>query len=128
MGNMNLFFGLITAGCGIYCLYLWIKIRVTNRIPDGCMILPKGLSIDDCIDRTEYLAHILPRLMIFGVLITVFGAITLAEVYFPFFDALTADLTVGMRLLLLETVTCFIPLAVVIWFCVSMRRAQKRLF
>lgn len=128
MGDMNLMFGLITAGCGIYCLYLWGKIRLSGKVPDGCMILPRGCTMDECIDPEGYLAHAMPRLLIFSVLILLFGLVTLADVYFGLIDLWTAGLSVGMRLLVLELVTCIVPLAVVIWFGVSLRRMQKRLW
>ena len=128
MGNMNLFFGLITAGCGIYCLYLWGKIKFSGLVPDGCMILPRGSTIDECVDKEEFLKAAMPRLMIFGLLILFFGLVTLADVYFEFLNLWTADLTVGMRLLILELVTCIIPLGVVVWFAISLRRVQNRLF
>lgn len=128
MGNMNLFFGLITAGCGIYCLYLWGKIKVSGSVPDGAMILPRGCTMDECLDAEEFLKAAMPRLLLFGLLIVFFGLVTLADVYFDFLNVWTAELSAGMRLLILELVTCIIPLAVVIWFAASLRRLQKRLF
>ena len=128
MGNMNLMFGLITAGCGVYCLYLWAKILLKGKVPDGCMILPRGSTMDECLDPEGFMAHAMPRLLIFSVLIMFFGLLTLADVYFDLLNVWTAGLSAGMRLLILELVTCFIPLGVVIWFGVSMRRVQKRLW
>lgn len=128
MGNMNLIFGLITAGCGIYCLYLWFKIRTTGKVPEGSMILPRGGSIDDCLDAQEFLAAAMPRLLIFSVLILLFGLLTLADAYFGLINVWTADLSAGLRLLVLELITCILPLCVVIWFGVSMRRLQNKLF
>lgn len=128
MGNMNLFFGLITAGCGVYCLYQWGKIKSSGAVPDGSMILPRGSTMDQCLDEEEFLKEIMPRLMLFGVLILFFGLLTLADVYFGLFDLWLAELSVGMRLLVLELITCILPLGAVIWFAVSLRRVQKRLF
>lgn len=128
MGNMNLMFGLITTGCGVYCLYLWGKIRASGKVPDGCMILPRGCTMEQCLDEALFLKAAMPRLMIFGLLISLFGIVTLAEAYFQVFDVWTAELSVGLRLLVLELVTCIIPLGVVIWFGVSLRRVQKKLF
>ena len=128
MGNMNLFFGLITAGCGVYCLYLWGKIKVSGTVSDNNMILPRGKSMAQCLDKEEFLHMAMPRLLVFGLLILFFGLVTLADVYFGFLDLWTAGLSVGMRLLVLELVTCILPLGVVIWFGVSLRRVQNRLF
>lgn len=128
MANMNLMFGLITVGCGIYCLYLWGKIRFTGKVPDGCMILPRSCTIDDCLDSELFLKSAMPRLLIFALLIFFSGLITLVDAYFNLLDLWTRELTAMMRLLVLELVTCIIPLAVVIWFGVSLRRVQKRLF
>lgn len=128
MGDINLVFGVITAGCGIYCLWQWIKIRKTGVIADNSMILPRDCTADSCIDLEEFLAQIMPRLLVFGVLITLFGLFGLADAAFGFLDQWMAGATDGMRLLVLELVTCIIPLAVVIWFAVCLRRIQKRLW
>lgn len=128
MGNMNLMFGLITTGCGVYCLYLWLKIKLSGQVPDGAMILPRGYTMGDCLEPEEFMAHAMPRLMIFAVLILFFGVLTIADAYFDLINQWTAHLSGGMRLLVLEIVTCIVPLAVVIWFGVSLRRVQKRLF
>ena len=128
MGNMNLFFGLITAGCGVYCLYLWGKIKMTGKVDDGNMILPRGSTMDECLDAGEFLKVAMPRLMLFGLLILFFGLVTLGDVYFGFLNLWTEALSAGMRLLVLELVTCIIPLAVVIWFAISLRRLQNKFF
>ena len=128
MGNMDLIFGLIMTGCGIYCLYSWGKIRATGKVPDGAMILPVGHSEGDCLDLQEYLSHIMPKFLILSILVTLFGCVTLGNAYFSILDVWTAAMTPGMRLLVLELVTCFIPLGVVIWFAICLRRAQKRFF
>ena len=128
MGNMNLIFGLITAGCGVYCLYQWGKIKTSGSVPDGCLILPRGSTMDECLDGEMFLKAAMPRLMIFGVLILFFGLLTLADVYFGLFDLWLAELSAGMRLLVLELITCIVPLGAVIWFAVSLRRVQNKLF
>ncbi len=128
MGNMDLIFGLIMTGCGIYCLYTWGKIRATGKVPDGAMILPVGHSEDDCLDLEEYLSFIMPKFLIVSILVVLFGGIMLANAYLSVLDTWTAGMAPGLRLLVLELITCFIPLGVVIWFAVCLRRAQKRFF
>lgn len=128
MGNMDLIFGLIMTGCGIYCLYTWGKIRATGKVPDGAMILPVGHSQDDCLDLPEYLSVIMPKFLIVSILVTVFGGIMLAEAYLDVLDILTASMSAGMRLLVLELFTCILPLGAVIWFAICLRRTQKRFF
>ena len=128
MGNMNLFFGLIMSGCGVYCLYQWLKIKKSGSVPDGNMILPRGASMNECIDAEEFLRAIMPRFMVFGLIILFFGLVTLADYYLDFLNLWTAALTPGMRLLVLELVTCIIPFGVVIWFAVCLRRTQNKLF
>lgn len=128
MIDMNFLFGVITGGCGIYCLYLWLKIRGSKTIPDNCMLVPREQTMAQCIDAEEYQSYIMPRLLIFGVVLLVFGLLGLGDYYFGIFDGVTAGLSAGMRLLVLELATCILPLLVVIWFGVCLRKSQKRLW
>lgn len=128
MENMNLFFGLLSTGCGIYCLYLWLRIARSGSIPDGSIVVPRGSTMAQCLDADEFRSAISPRLLIFSLLIIVDGAFTLADSAFGLLDAWTAAMSLGMRLLILELVTCIIPLGVVIWFAAALRSIQKRLW
>lgn len=128
MDNFNLLFGLITTGCGIYCLYLWIRIRRLGKLPEGCFLIPKGCKSDECVDEEEYRQLLQPRLLIFSLFISVVGFFTLADAAFGLLETWTAAMSVGMRLLIMELATCIIPLVVVIWFGLDLRRIQKKLW
>lgn len=128
MIDMNFLFGVITGGCGIYCLYLWCKIHFGKQVPDNCMIVPREQTMAQCVDEEEFLGYMMPRLLIFGVVILAFGLVGLAEYYFGLLDGVTQGLSVEMRLLVLELITCIVPLLVVIWFAVCLKKIHKRLW
>ena len=128
MTDMNFLFAVIMAGCGVYCLYLWGKIHFGGQIPDSCMLVPREATMAQCIDAEEFAGYIMPRFLIFGAVILIFGIFGLADHYFGLLDMWTGALSAGMRLLVMEIVTCIVPLLVVIWFAVCLKKIHKRLW
>ena len=128
MDSMNHLFGMITLGCGIYCLYVWIKIHTSGKVPPNSVLLPKDCTMDKCLDPEEFITYVQPRLLIFSILIIGFGLFSVIDVYLGLMDAMTAGLSELMRLLVLEAMTCILPLAAVIWFAVCLRKIQKLLW
>lgn len=128
MTNMNFLFGIITFGCGVYCLYLWCKIHFGKQVPDSCMLVPREQTMAQCVDGEEFLGYIMPRFLIFSVVILAFGIFGLADYHFGILNVWTQGLSAGMRLLVLELATCIMPLLVVIWFGVCLKKIHKRLW
>lgn len=128
MGNINLFFCLIIALCGVYCLYLWAKIRFGGKMPEKNMLMPPEQSMKDCADPEEFEAYMKPRLLIFGAFVFVVGLFGMADVMFGWLQCWTAGLSSGLQLTIELLATCVLPLAGLIWFAVSLRNIQKKLW
>ena len=125
MSDLNLIFGLITLGCGIYCLLSYRKMRTTGIIPPNSMILPKDRTIEQCLDKEFFLSYMMPRLLVFSVLICLCGIFSLVNDWLGLIKAWTQTLSPMAYLLILEGATCFLPLAVVIWFAACLKKAHK---
>lgn len=128
MQELNSMFGLITGGCGIYFLYLWLKIQRSGQIPEKFPLLSKENTMKNCLDAEEFVDYIRPRLLIFSLALTVFGFFGVANGYLGLINDWTQGWSPYVQLLVLELVSCVIPLAVLIWFAVCLSRAQKRLW
>ena len=98
-------FDLISLGCGIYLLYTYIKLRMAGRLFPSSLLIPKDRSPKDCKDSAAYIRYIQPRMLMIGILITLFGAVSLVNEYlhFPAF-------------------------AVVVWYGVCSGKANRRYF
>lgn len=123
-----LFFDIIMLAYGIYCLYVWVKLRKTGVMPEKSMLLSQELPMKNCIDPEEYVRYMKPRLLVFGITLVIFAAFCLANSAFGLVAAWTASMEVLARLFVEMLLTCLLPLAVLIWFAVSIHRIQNRLW
>lgn len=128
MENVLLLFTVVMLAYGLYCLYLWVKIHRSGQMPEKSLILSQDFPMKRCIDPAEYLRYMKPRLLIFGIAITVFGLFCLADAALGLLDGWTAGFSTAARLLIMELVTCVIPLGILVWFAVCTHRIQKRLW
>ena len=128
MDSMNNIFSLIMLGCGIYCLYVWLRIHRTGEIPANSIILPKDRTMDSCLDPEEFQSYIKPRLLVFSILIILFGVFGLVDAQLNLVVSLADGLSPLLRLLVIELVNFLLPFAVVIWFGVCLYRIQKQLW
>ncbi len=78
MESMNLMLDLIGLGCGIYCMYTWLKLAIGRKLFKNSLLVPKEKEVTDCLDEPGYVAYMLPRVavlavvtMCYGVLITI---------------------------------------------------------
>lgn len=126
MDSMNNIFSLIMLGCGIYCLYVWLRIHRTGEIPANSIILPKDRTMDTCLDPEQFRDYIQPRLLVFSILIILFGVFGLVDAQLNLVVSLADGLSPLLRLLVIELVNFLLPFAVVIWFGVCLYRIQKQ--
>ena len=120
-------FALIIGVCGIYCLYLWVKILITKQVPKDFVLLSKEYPIEKCKEPEAFRTYLKPRLLVFSLVVTVFGLFGAANSYFGLIDGwLSVSGTLQMVVSVL--LTCVIPLAALIWFAVCISRAQKRMW
>lgn len=109
-------FDLISLGCGIYILYTYAKLRIAGRLFPNGLLIPKDRSPKDCSDSEGYIRYIQPRLLIIGIFITIFGALTLVNEYLHFMDTNAILASIG------------VALAVLIWYGVCSGKANRRYF
>ena len=68
---------LIALGCGIYCLYTWIKLAVGKKLFQNGLLVPKEKTVKDCLDEKAYIAYITPPLATTAIVTTIYGAFCL---------------------------------------------------
>ena len=67
-------------GCGFYCLLLWFRLRRGAPISAGKSILiPGGWQDKKCRHPQEYKQAIMPRVLILGAGLTLFGLLLTAD-------------------------------------------------
>lgn len=112
--SFMMFFDLISIGCGCYILYTWLKLRTAGILFPNNLLIPKDKSPKQCKNQEEYIRYILPKTLITGIVITVFGIVSLINEYAKFFGLL------GSELLILGS------LVAIAWYGVCLGKAGKR--
>ena len=123
INSMNSLFSMITLFFSVYCLYAWYQIR-GGTIPQKFALLPKEFSPEKCLDQELYVRYLRPRLLVFSILMVLTGVVGLLDARLGLFEAMLP----GRGVLLAILLTSVLPLAVVIWFCVCLRKIQKELW
>lgn len=123
INSMNSLFSMITLFFSVYCLYAWYQLR-GGTIPQKFALLPKEFSPEKCLDQELYVRYLRPRLLVFSILMVLTGVVGLLDARLGLFEAMLP----GRGVLLAILCTSVFPLAVVIWFCVCLRKIQKELW
>ena len=101
-------------GCGFYCLLLWFRLRRGAPISAGKSILiPGGWQDKKCRHPQQYKQAIMPRVLILGAGLTLFGLLLTAD------HSLHGGTLVTLLLMAL-------PLALLGWYAASMRKAAQK--
>lgn len=117
MDNFNLMFDLIGLGCGIYCMYTWVKLQIGGVLFKNSILVPKELNVSDCLDEAAYVQYMKPRLGVLAFVVMLGSVI----------------------MMLNDTVLPFIPypwslaplalmIGVLIWYAVCNSRANRDYF
>lgn len=104
----------ISLACGIYVLYIWYRLQAVRRLFDSTLLIPRDQRIKDCADPDGYIRYLKPRLLVLGLLLVLYGAVSLANSSLKLYND-----TVGMIL-------NGVMLLVIIWYAVCTRKAFKR--
>lgn len=67
-------------GCGIYCLYAYVKMKKDGHIND-VLLLGKNFSEHNCKDKEAYMKKAVPAVLIFGIVTTLYGVIDAVHFY-----------------------------------------------
>lgn len=121
--SINNLFSLIALIFGGYCLYAWNQLK-GGKIPEKFMLLSRDLPPEKCLDEEYYTQYLRPRLLIFGIIILLSGAIGVADVRFEIFRSLFGDMGYIASLI----TTSVIPFISVVWFAVCLTKIQKELW
>ena len=109
---------LIALGCGIYCLYTWIKLAVGKKLFQNGLLVPKEKTVKDCLDEKAYIAYITPPLAATAIVTTAYGVVCFLND-----TAQTPVISFPWNLVMLAAV-----LGCLIWFAVRNSRANREYF
>lgn len=102
-------------GFGLYCLAVWLRLRQGKPLGNGRRILmPGGFQERKCRNPEAYKGYMRPRVLALGMGLVLFGAAFLADHY-------TGSGSTAVALVLLV-----LPLALLVWYVLAMRKAAKQ--
>lgn len=113
--NTGTFYGLmdvIVLGCGLYILYAYYLLTVKGEIKQGILISQKT-DPKKCKDFNGYQKYMAPKVLILGIAAVISGALGLYQDYVA---PVNTYLYMGFFVLFF---------AVMIWFIVAIRKAEK---
>lgn len=126
--SMMLLFDVIFLAYGAYSLYVWFRLKKTGKMPEKCLLQSQGLPMDRCLDPEGYVEFLRPRVLVFGILLLAFGGFCIADTLYGLLNTWLAGMELLPQLLIASLVTWLLPLGILIWFAVSLRRIQNKLW
>lgn len=112
--SMLSLFDFISLAGGAYVLYVWYRLQAVRRLFDNSLLIPKDKRIKDCADAEGYIGYIKPRLLVLGLLLVIYGIVSLANNSLHFYSDIVGMILNGVMLLL------------IIWYAVCSVKAFKR--
>jgi len=109
-----LIFDYISLACGVYCLYVYMKLRLTKHLFKNSILLPSGKEPKDCLDEEAFVAYMRPKLLVLGIVTFLFGVLCLVDEKFNIYNLLVNEILTGISFL------------TVVWFGVCSSKANKR--
>ena len=106
------FMDLIVAGGGIYVIYQYIMMVKTRKLQNSAL-LPKEIDPKKCKDTEGYINYIGPKMLAFGIVATICGAIGLIQDF-------TGNPGTWVYML---GIVVFVVVAV--WYSVAIKKAMK---
>ena len=106
-------FDYISIGCGVYILYTFVKLMIYGRLFANSLLIPSGKKPEDCDDPAGYIAYVKPRLLVVGIVVLVFGIVSLINESLQFFTFAASMASVGFTFLVL------------IWYGICSSKAYK---
>ena len=74
MEEFGSIFDFAIAGYGIYFIYLSLSAKIKGEVFRVKELLPATCTMDKCKDPDAFTAYMIPRVLLFGVLLFLFGA------------------------------------------------------
>lgn len=122
MDFFSLMLLILQIGCGVYCIYTWLRLRKEWRLFDNKIMLPGNCSVKDCVDEDGFLEFIVPKMLFFGLALIVLGLLYLPGILFY------SGLDLGLPQLMLTILNYALPVLSVgafVWFLVMQRKAAQ---
>ena len=113
-GMMEGIFGIIILIGGIYSLYAWYQLKFTGKI-NTSILVTKDTNVNKCKDKKAYIAEAGPKLLVFAIAITLYGAVDLYSTYVK---------DVGV----LSWIMIVVVLVVVVWFGYTSKKLREKYF
>lgn len=117
MMNDGMFDFLLTImyyGCGAYCVYTYFKQKKAAELLPNKILCPSNGDPKQCKMPKEFMGFMLPKALILGIVLLVFGTLYVLERY-----VVKGDVWITLTLM-------GVPLAFLIWYAVMQRKAVKR--
>lgn len=116
--DFNFTLNIFTLGCGIYCLYTFVKLLTGRKLFKNTLLIPKERAVEDCTDEQGYISYLLPRLGVLTFCVLIYGVLALVNDMQQ-----TPFLPYPWTLVLLAVL-----LAVLVWYSVGSVRASRDYF
>lgn len=106
--------GAATAIYGLYCLYIWFRLKRENYLFFNQILIPSGYAARDCKHPREYIKYMKTRLLVFGLIIFASGLLYV----------------LSSQLFVMETwlhwVLFAVPVVAIIWFIITLIITRQR--
>ncbi|MGN1165193.1 MAG: hypothetical protein ACI4S2_02035 [Lachnospiraceae bacterium] len=76
MNGLNVLFGVISIGCGLYCLYAYYLLKFKGEITES-LLLPKGVDVKKCKDYRGYCAEAQKPVLMLAIATLIYGSVDL---------------------------------------------------
>ncbi len=113
-GMMDILLIVSFIGCGIYSIYSYFIQRQKSVLLENKIICPNNCEPKKCKDAKEFLQFILPRTLILGIGLVVFGGLFVLDHFFGNNNSIVTLLLV------------ILPTTLFIWYVVVQQKAAKR--
>ena len=101
-------------GSGIYALYTYFRLRKTYELFSNKFMYPGNCATDNCVDPDGFIDYMLPRLLLLGIVMVLFG------IAYTFYCVMMQPGT-----LLLDIVSLIIPIGIFVWYMLVQRKASR---
>lgn len=112
---LSVFLTFMLFACAIYGLYTAIRLRITLMLFPNKFIYPANCRAEDCLDEDGFIDYIIPRLMIWSLLMLVVAVAYTVNAFILMYDHWIIDIA-----------TIIVPVVVVGWLMFIQRASAKR--
>ena len=112
--TLDVWLFIIMSGCAIYCLYIWFTEHKNTKLPDNKLMYQPNCERRKCKDPAGYMKYIMPKVLILGILLVLIDVVIFVD---SVLELNFAPLTIALMVL---------PIAVLVWYVMVLRKGAKR--